>query len=198
MSAVSQKTEVQEPPEGVLALVGQDLSCFADKVVVDTGHLGLGVFQEALLVLQGIGSREVEEAVSVVEEGRRRDNPVGAAVHQEPEISVMPIRIEDQGVEEDHVVQGAGESPAHAIIVFPDRLHAASPDNAPHGHEGAVHAGEELASGAEDAFPAGETVWHGVHAEDPRDLAGVEFGIGLVTGIGGAHRAALEEEDPAV
>ena len=122
----------------------------------------------------------------MVKEGSRGGNLIRMAVDQETEVAVMPVRIANQSVQHQHVVQRFHVLRAKLFIEFPDRGHSALGHDPPHRQERAVLSREELTGGAELPLPLRQVVANGVDAQELRDLRGVEFGIGLIARAGEA------------
>ena len=89
----------------VSVFMGHDLFGFPYEVIVYTGHLGFGILQNVCLALQGFGTCQIQQRIAVVKQRSRGYDPVGVAVHEETEIPVVPVSIENHGVKNDHVVQ---------------------------------------------------------------------------------------------
>lgn len=89
----------------ISVLVGHDLFGFLYEIIVHAWHLGFGIFQNVFLALQGFGACQIQQRIAVVKQRSRGDDLVGVAVHEETEIPVVPVSIENDGVKNDHVVQ---------------------------------------------------------------------------------------------
>ena len=105
VSAVTLESEVQEPAQMVSVFMGHDLFGFPYEIIVHAWHLGFGILQNAFLALQGFGACQIQQRIAVVKQRSRGDDPVGVAVHEETEIPVVPVGIENDGIKNDHVVQ---------------------------------------------------------------------------------------------
>ena len=191
------ETEGQQVAQGGAVLVGHDISCRFEEIVVDAGHERISVVAEVLLRCQGVPACEVEQGVAVVEQGRRRDDLIRLIVHQEAEITEMPVRIADHGVEYQHIMERRDILLAQAPVIGCHGVHAASYH--PTDRDiGIFLAGKQLAGGTEIALPLGQAIIDGVDAHGLGDLGGVELGIGLVSGVVGSGGAALVEQDLSV
>ena len=89
----------------VSMFVGHDLFGFPYEIIVYTGHLGFGILQNVFLALQGFGACQIQQRIAVVKQRSRCKDLIGVAVHEETEIPVMPVGIEDDGIKHDHVIQ---------------------------------------------------------------------------------------------
>ena len=98
VSAVPLEAEVQELAQMISVLMGHDHFGFPYEIIVHAGHLGFGILQNVFLALQGFGACQIQQCIAVVKQRSRGDNLVGVAVHQETEISVVPVSIENHGV----------------------------------------------------------------------------------------------------
>ena len=134
----------------------------------------------------------------MIKERRWPKQRVALRVHKKTEISQMSVRIEDDGVKNDHVLQRVPEVLPKGAVVVQNSLHAPALHDLAHRHERDVLAREKLASGAQGAFPACERVGDGMNAKYLSYLPGVEFGVGLVARVRGTLCAALVEENPAI
>ena len=103
--AVPLEAEVQKPAQMVPVFVGHDLPGFPYEIIVYTGHLGFGILQNVFLALQGFGACQIQQRIAVVKQRSRCNDLIGVAVHEETEISVVPVGIENHGAKRNHVIQ---------------------------------------------------------------------------------------------
>ena len=197
VSGVPFKTEGQQMPQGGPMLLGHDLSRCFKEIIIHTGNHRFGISLQVFQRCQCIPASEVEQGVAVVEQGRGRVDLIRPIVHQEAEVSEMPVRIADHGIEYQHIMERRDILLAQAPVIGCHGVHAASYYPAD-GDVGILLAGKQLAGGAEIALPLGQAVFNGIDAHGLGDLGGVELGIGLVSGVVGSGGAALVEQDLSV
>lgn len=181
----------------VSVFVGHDLFGFPYKNIIYTRHLGFGILQNVFLALQCFGACQIQQRIAVVKQRSRGNDFVGVAVHEETEIPVMPVGIENDGVKNDHVIQCLDIFLAQRCVECPDGFHPAAADNSSHRHEGNIFAGEQLTGGAQGLLPAGDGIVDGVDFQNFGNLGGVELGVRLEPGVGGALGTAFVEADDA-
>ena len=105
VSAVPLESEVQEPAQMISVRVGHDLFCFPYEIIVHAWHLGFGILQNVFLALQGFGSCQIHQRIAVVKQRSRCNDLIGVTVHEETEIPVVPVGIENHGAKRNHVIQ---------------------------------------------------------------------------------------------
>ena len=162
VSAVPLEPEVQELAQMISVLMGHDLPGFPYEIIVHAWHLGFGILQNAFLALQGFGTCQIQQCIAVVKQRSRGNDFVGVTVHEETEIPVMPVGIENDGVKNDHVIQCLDIFLAQGCVECPDGFHTAAADDSPYGYEGNIFAGEQLAGGAQGLLPAGNGIVDGI------------------------------------
>lgn len=89
----------------VPVFMGHDLLGFPYEIIVHAWHLGLGILQNVFSALQGFDSCQIQQRIAVVKQRGRCNDPIGVTVHEETEIPVVPVGIEDDGVKHDHIIQ---------------------------------------------------------------------------------------------
>ena len=89
----------------VPVFMGHDLLGFSDEIIVHAWHLRFGVLQNVFLALQGFGACQIQQRIAVVKQRSRCNDLVGEAVHEETEIPVVSVSIENHGIKNDHVIQ---------------------------------------------------------------------------------------------
>ena len=105
VSAVPLESEVQEPAQMVSVFMGHDLFGFPYEIIIYTRHLRFGILQNVFLTLQGFGVCQIQQRIAVVKQRSRCNDLIGVAVHEETEISVVPVGIENHGAKRNHVIQ---------------------------------------------------------------------------------------------
>ena len=89
----------------------------------------------------------------MVKERGGRNNSVCAAVNKEAEIAVMPVRVENQGIENEHIIQCVLKFSSQLFIILSNCLHSARANYSPHRNKRNILACEELAGRAERILP---------------------------------------------
>ena len=107
VSGMPLEPESQQMPERSPVFLGHYFFCRLKEIIVHTGNhrfgIGLQVFQRC----QRIPACEVEQRIAVVKERRRGHDLVGFVVHQEAEVSEMPVGVADHRIKNQHTVGGA-------------------------------------------------------------------------------------------
>ena len=96
----------------------------------------------------------------MVEQRRRSCDLIRMVVDQQTEVAVMPVRVADDRIQHQHIVQRIHILRAELLIIFPYRSQAAVCDNPSDWQERIFLAGEQLAGGAELTLPLGQTIWN--------------------------------------
>ena len=105
VSAVTLESEVQEPAQMVSVFMGHDLFGFPYEIIIYTRHLRFGILQNVFLALEGFGACQIQQRIAVVKQRSRCNDLIGVAVHQETEISVVPVGVENDSIKDNHVIQ---------------------------------------------------------------------------------------------
>ena len=105
VSAVPLESEIQELAQMISVLMGHDLFGFPYEIIVHAWHLGFGILQNVFLALESFGACQIQQRITVVKQRSRCNDLIGVAVHEETEISVVPVGIENHGAKRNHVIQ---------------------------------------------------------------------------------------------
>ena len=105
VSAVPLESEIKALPQMISMFVDHDLFVFSYEIIIYTRHLRFGILQNVFLALEGFGACQIQQRIAVVKQRSRGNDFVGVAVHEEAEIPVMPVGIENHGAKHNHVIQ---------------------------------------------------------------------------------------------
>ena len=167
-------------------------------ILIGAREQGIGVLLELFWAGHEFGPGKVKQGITMIEERRRSDDLVRRVVDQKAEVAEVAVGIVDDGVEHDHIPQGLEVFRALFLVKCLHRLKTAVGQQSPHGHEGDIPAGEQLAGGAKLALPLGKAVVDGIDAHGLGYLGGIVFRIGLKAGIGRTGSATLVQLHLAV
>ena len=116
--------EIQQMPQAFLMRSRQNRLCLRDIIVVGSRQQRIRIILQRLFGGEIVLCRIVKQRISVVKQRRGRCDLIGFVVDEKAEISEMPIRVEDQCIQHDHIVQRFFEVGAERFAVFANSAHS--------------------------------------------------------------------------
>lgn len=99
ISGMFLETKGKQVTQAFFMLCGQHFFCHSNIVVVNAREKRICIGLQCLFRRKIVGARKVEQRITMVKQGSRSNNLIGLVIHQKAKVSKMPIRVENQGIQ---------------------------------------------------------------------------------------------------